>query len=1415
MPDLTDLMAAFVPVSFTSYSIFLFMQQPPDNISSSQTPAPDNAAVPLEEINGLFAQSPVAIGLLKGPDMIISAANEALLSILGLPGNANGRKLKDILPPTLSEGFIQIVKSVYQTGIAYSDYEHLVRQQRNGVVEERYYTFNYNPYLSHEGQATGVIITAVEVTPRAVLSQRVAESETHYRRLIENSPVAMYACNKDGYITQFNKAAAQLFGREFRTGVDRWTAAWKMTGENGQYIPPEDSPMARALRTGKIPDEREIMLQNADGSIHIILDHPQLFLNESGEISGGLNAIIDITERKNAEKNAAILSAIIHSTDDAIIGKDLNGTIISWNPAAVKLFGYAEEEVIGTPVTRLFPADRMEEEPHIIERIRKGERIEHFDTIRIKKSGEPVEISLTISPIKDAAGRIIGASKIAREITAQKVLFRALQESEQKFRELVMQAPVGITILKGSDMVAELANDTYLQIVDRTRDEFIGKSLYESLPEVRQAVEPLLMGILQTGIPYYGNEFKVNIKRHGRVDTTYFNFVYQPLKELNGAITGIIVVANEVTEQVEAKHSVTESAKEFRRMVMQSPIAMTIFRGPEFVIEVANEVLLNNIWRLSEDQVMGRKALEVFPELNDQKYAELLRQVRRTGKAHRENESLAFVQGADGMKKFYLDYEYAPLFETDGTISGIMITVSDVTEKVEARHKVEDAEARLRLAAEGTGLATWDLNLVTREIIHTPRLAEIFGYPRDEQVSHQVLRSRVVQEDAKNIVEPAFAHAMETGTYFYEARIIRNDGIVRWIKTNGSVIFDQQHKPLRMLGTIQDVTEETNASRILEESEQRLNIALEATELGTWELNLFTRQPTYSPRYLQIVGFGPGEEPTHAELLERIHPDDRTKRDQVMTEALKTGRLDLEMRIITRSGETRWIRARGKLFYNKKGVAERMMGTLQDITEQKMAFISLQESEERFKLVADSAPVMIWMSGSDKFLDFFNATWLNFTGHSIDEERSEGWQKCVHPDDLERVVTAYNQAYRDQAAFYTEYRLRRHDGIYRWISDNAVPRYISGKFIGFISACMDIDEEKKFNERLQQSELLFKTISNVSPVGLWMTDENGRNTFVNDTWIKWTGISHAELYEHGWFQTLLEADRETVMHVFQRKREHRDKFVAEYRFKRADGSVRWAYSEGYPYYDQSGNFAGYAGSIMDITERKQDEIRKNEFLAVASHELKTPITSIKAYTQLLASTYQKTDDAFLKNALTKVENQVNKMSKLVGDFLNLSKIEADKVVLQKELFSVQEIVAEAVADIQLVAPAYAISLHAEADPLFINADREKIMQVLTNLLNNAVKYSPDEKEVMLRVFREGEEAVVTIEDRGIGIRPAEYEKIFERFYRADPNNIRVSGFGIGLYISAEIIRRHGGQIGVKGNEEKGACFYFRLPVAEK
>lgn len=1243
----------------------------------------------------------------------------------------------------------------------------------------------------------------------------LGENEVLNNQLVEILPIPIYTCDAHGVISSYNKAAIELWGRQPVPGSEYWCGAWKAFNSDGTALTRDNSLLAALFKGEKSVPGQELIIERPDGSRRYVAAHPKLLKDSTGRIAGAVNILLDITEKKIADENSALLSAIVHSTDDAIISKTLDGIVTSWNPGAEKLFGYKTSEIVGQSITKLIPEDRLNEEKEIIEKLKRGERVDHFDTLRQHKEGHLIDISLTISPVKDHSGRIIGASKIARNITIQKSLYQTLHQSEKKFRELTTQAPVGIIILRTEKLLIEVVNAAYLQIIDKMDEDLVGKSLFEVLPETRETVEEILLNVIHTGIPYYGNEFKVKLKRQGLVKWAYFNFVYQALRDHEGKIDGVIVVANEVTELIEAKHAQLETERKFRQMVMSSPVAMTIFRGNDHVIELANHQMLNTIWQKDESEVIGKKALEVFPELRQQKYPELLNEVLTTGKTHSEKESIAFIQREDSLRKFYLDFEYSPLYDAGDTISGIMITVNDVTDRVEARQKVEDAEARLRLAAEGTGLATWDLDLQTREIIYTPRLAEIFGFDRSRIMTHEDMRSLIHPDDQREVVAKAFERALRTGVYFYEARIIWADQSVHWIHTRGHVIYDENNRAVRMLGTMMDITEQKLSSQALGDSEQRLNIALEAAELGTWELRLNPREIFYSKRYLQILGFETEERPDHEEILECIHPDDRLIRNLAIEEAMRTGVLDTEMRIITKTKELKWIRGRGKVFYDAKGQPQKLLGTTMDITEQKKAFQILQESEERFKTVADGAPVMIWMSGTDRFLDYFNTTWLNFTGKGLEEESGEGWLNNVHPDDKKNCIRIYNDSFERKKPFHIEYRLRRYDGVYRWISDNAVPRYTpDGNFIGFISACMDIDEEKRINQRLQESELLFNTISNVSPVGLWMTNAKGENNFVNGTWIEWTGIPLYEQYGGGWLRPLLEEDREASYEAYIRQSAIREKFSAEFRFRRSDGNIRWALSEGFPYYDNEGNFAGYAGSVSDITERKQNELLKNEFLAVASHELKTPITSIKAYTQLLAQTYHQSNDVFLKNALTKVENQVNKMSKLVSDFLNLSKIESDKFQLNREVFSMNQLVAEVVTDIQMVSPGYRIHAELGSIPVNINADKEKIMQVLTNLLNNAVKYSPENKKVDVILERSGKEMILYVKDRGIGIKPGEYDKIFERFYRADTNNIHVSGFGIGLYISAEIIKKHGGQIAVKENEEKGSCFYFKLPISD-
>lgn len=245
-------------------------------------------------------------------------------------------------------------------------------------------------------------------------------SEKRYRQVVYNLPAAVYTTDAQGRVTLFNEAAAHLWGRQPEIGKDNWCGSYQIYRLDGTPLPAEECPMAVTLKTGRSVRGEEIIIERPDGSRRNVLPYPEAFYNESGEIIGGVNMLVDITERKKSEEAARRLAAIVQSSDDAIISKDTNGIITSWNEGARRLFGYEAEEVIGKSITILIPPERIEEETDILRSVREGNPVRHFETVRRRKDGTLFEISLTISPVKDADGNIVGVSKIARDVSVRK-----------------------------------------------------------------------------------------------------------------------------------------------------------------------------------------------------------------------------------------------------------------------------------------------------------------------------------------------------------------------------------------------------------------------------------------------------------------------------------------------------------------------------------------------------------------------------------------------------------------------------------------------------------------------------------------------------------------------------------------------------------------------------------------------------------------------------------------------------------------------------------------------------------------------------------------------------------------------------------------------------------------------------------
>ncbi|MGQ0534122.1 MAG: PAS domain S-box protein [Caulobacteraceae bacterium] len=232
-------------------------------------------------------------------------------------------------------------------------------------------------------------------------------------------PVAVYRTDAEGRITYFNDAAAELWGLAPELG-SYWCGSWKIYHPDGRPLPHDQCPMAIALKERRPVRGVDAVLERPDGVRIPFMPYPTPLFNDRGELTGGVNLLVDLRDRLRHEENAARLAAIVTLSDDAIISKTLEGRITSWNVGAERIFGYAADEMIGQPILKIIPPELHAEEKDIIQRLRAGERIEHFETVRIGKEGRLIDISITVSPMRDSTGRIIGASKVARDISEKK-----------------------------------------------------------------------------------------------------------------------------------------------------------------------------------------------------------------------------------------------------------------------------------------------------------------------------------------------------------------------------------------------------------------------------------------------------------------------------------------------------------------------------------------------------------------------------------------------------------------------------------------------------------------------------------------------------------------------------------------------------------------------------------------------------------------------------------------------------------------------------------------------------------------------------------------------------------------------------------------------------------------------------------
>ncbi len=551
---------------------------------------------------------------------------------------------------------------------------------------------------------------------------------------------------------------------------------------------------------------------------------------------------------------------------------------------------------------------------------------------------------------------------------------------------------------------------------------------------------------------------------------------------------------------------------------------------------------------------------------------------------------------------------------------------------------------------------------------------------------------------------------------------------------------------------------------------------------------------------------------------------------------------EFEMEAPFGRGDVRCIHAVYTPHRSEDGSVVGVVAHISDISARKHAERELRESQALVRDVINGAPIILWVTDTDGRCVHINQQWFEFTGETVESGAGFGWLEAVHPDDRTAAEEKFLAANAAQQPFRLEYRLRRHDGVYRWVIDTATPRWSpDGTFLGFIGSVLDIQEHRESEDALRTSRERFDLVKDGAQVGFWFCDL----PFDELIW-------DSRVKEHFWlppdapvpvstfYERLHPDDLERTRAAIHRSIDEKTRYDIEYRTVDPGTSrFRWIRAIGRTFYNDAGKPIRFDGVTLDITERKQveDELReakeaterasraKDEFLAQLSHELRTPLTPV------LMSAAALREDASLPPALRKqldmIERNVALEARLIDDLLDLTRITRGKLALRGEICDVHallHLVVEIIED-ETREKGIHLSLDLTAQRHHLHGDNARLQQVFWNLLRNAAKFTPENGHIHLRTRdvtrRSGDtetaHLMIAVEDDGIGFNPDAAERLFQPFEQdVLPHDPRFPGLGLGLAIARAIVDLHGGYICAhSGGRNQGAVFTVELPGARR
>ena len=650
-----------------------------------------------------------------------------------------------------------------------------------------------SPVRNESGQVYAVCGISTDITERKRAEDGWRVSEERYRSLYDNTPAMMHSIDRAGRLISVSNLWLETLGYQRSEVIGRRSSDF-LTPQSRRFA--EEVVLPDFFETGVCKDVPYEFLTKNGETINVLLSAIAV-RDQTGNMTGSLAVLNDVSGRLRAEEMLRRMAAIVESSGDAIVSVTPDLEVTSWNRGAEKIYGYLADEMLGTPILRIVPADRIDETRDAIARALKGEAVAAFETERLRKDGSRIPIALTVSPVEDAKGAISGISLIARDNTSRKEMEDAVRDSEQRFRDFAETA---------SDWLWETdANHAFtfvsppFRLLEADRAARLGQRRIDYADDFDDEPEKWRQHLadLERHEPF--RDFIYRSKR--KTDVGYVSTSGKPRFDAAGRFLGYRGTARDITLAVRGEEALHASEQRFRDFA-ETESDWLWETGPDHRMTWITQ--RSGSGRLDPNNRVGKRRWEYADDTEEEPVK--WRQHRETLEQRRPFRDFVFrITTAEGIER-YVSASGKPIQAADGTFLGYRGVGRDVTDAVRAQHALREGEERLELAIEAGQMGTWDYD-VRRQTVHwSPRLVRLFGF-RDNRAMLSLEDSfTYIHPDDRVAVAKNLATALEWhARYRDEFRLNVADG-ERWIASHGIVVTDAANEPVRMVGVVQDIT---------------------------------------------------------------------------------------------------------------------------------------------------------------------------------------------------------------------------------------------------------------------------------------------------------------------------------------------------------------------------------------------------------------------------------------------------------------------------------------------------------------------------------------------------------------------------------------------------------------------------------